>query len=191
MDSNGSLRGAIARRFTVRCRAGCWTRFPTPIPSSSGTARATRCTSTRRCSHTWKADARLPHVQRRHNRRRHGHGRDQLDLELGALTRTFDRDDSPVRVRLTPDVAALGAAMKGAANRRVAQLGALVSANPLYLYDLGDNSRTFGSPPITFAQSTTCGRERRPPRAGIEPPPRSIVAACLTGPCLRGLSAMC
>ncbi len=36
------------------------------------------------------------------------------DLELGALKRTFDREDSPVRVRLTPDVGALGAAMKGA-----------------------------------------------------------------------------
>lgn len=36
------------------------------------------------------------------------------DLELGALKRTFDRDDSPVRVRLTPDVMALSAAMKSA-----------------------------------------------------------------------------
>lgn len=34
------------------------------------------------------------------------------DLELGALKRTFDREDSPVRVRLTPDVIALAAAMK-------------------------------------------------------------------------------
>jgi predicted amidohydrolase YtcJ len=34
------------------------------------------------------------------------------ELELGALQRTFDRDDSPVRVRLTPDVGALGAALK-------------------------------------------------------------------------------
>ena len=33
------------------------------------------------------------------------------DLEVGALTRTFDRDDSPVRVRLTPDAVALVAAM--------------------------------------------------------------------------------
>ena len=36
------------------------------------------------------------------------------DLEVGALTRTFDREDSPVRVRLTPDAVALAAAMKGA-----------------------------------------------------------------------------
>jgi len=36
------------------------------------------------------------------------------DLEIGALRRTFDRDDSPVRVRLTPDAAALGAALKSA-----------------------------------------------------------------------------
>ncbi len=32
------------------------------------------------------------------------------DLEVDALTRTFDRDDSPVRVRLTPDAVALAAA---------------------------------------------------------------------------------
>lgn len=36
------------------------------------------------------------------------------DLELGALRRTFDRDDSPVRVRLTPDAGALGAVLKSA-----------------------------------------------------------------------------
>ncbi len=35
------------------------------------------------------------------------------DLEPGALKRTFDREDSPVHVRLTPDVMALAAAMKG------------------------------------------------------------------------------
>ena len=33
-------------------------------------------------------------------------------LEIGALQRNFDTPDSPVRVRLTPDVSALGAAMK-------------------------------------------------------------------------------
>ena len=36
------------------------------------------------------------------------------DLELGALRRAFDGDASPVRVRLTPDVAALGATLKSA-----------------------------------------------------------------------------
>lgn len=36
------------------------------------------------------------------------------DLEVGGLKRTFDRDDSPVRVRLTPDAVALAAAMKSA-----------------------------------------------------------------------------
>jgi hypothetical protein len=36
------------------------------------------------------------------------------DLEVGALKRTFDREDSPVRVRLTPDAVALAAAMKSA-----------------------------------------------------------------------------
>lgn len=36
------------------------------------------------------------------------------DLEIGALKRTFDREDSPVRVRLTPDAIALAAAMKNA-----------------------------------------------------------------------------
>jgi predicted amidohydrolase YtcJ len=34
------------------------------------------------------------------------------DLEIGALSRNFDSADSPVRVRLTPDVGALGAALK-------------------------------------------------------------------------------
>lgn len=34
------------------------------------------------------------------------------DLEVGALKRTFERDDSPVRVRLTPDALALAATMK-------------------------------------------------------------------------------
>jgi predicted amidohydrolase YtcJ len=33
-------------------------------------------------------------------------------LEIGALSRNFDTADSPVRVRLTPDVGALGAALK-------------------------------------------------------------------------------
>jgi predicted amidohydrolase YtcJ len=33
-------------------------------------------------------------------------------LEVGALQRTFDREDSPVRVRMTPDVVALASAMK-------------------------------------------------------------------------------
>jgi predicted amidohydrolase YtcJ len=33
-------------------------------------------------------------------------------LEIGALSRNFDGPDSPVRVRLTPDVTALGAALK-------------------------------------------------------------------------------
>lgn len=36
------------------------------------------------------------------------------DLELGGLQRNFDGADSPVRVRLTPDVSALSAAMKSA-----------------------------------------------------------------------------
>ena len=36
------------------------------------------------------------------------------DLEIGALKRTFDRDDSAVRVRLTPDVMALSAGLKSA-----------------------------------------------------------------------------
>ncbi len=36
------------------------------------------------------------------------------DLEVGALKRTFDREDSPVRVHLTPDAMALAAAMKSA-----------------------------------------------------------------------------
>lgn len=34
------------------------------------------------------------------------------DLEVGALQRSFDREDSPVRVRLTPDAGALSAALK-------------------------------------------------------------------------------
>jgi predicted amidohydrolase YtcJ len=36
------------------------------------------------------------------------------DLEVGALKRNFDGEDSPVRVRLTPDILALTAAMKSA-----------------------------------------------------------------------------
>lgn len=39
-------------------------------------------------------------------------GMTNWDLEIGALTRNFEQPASPVRVRLTPDVAALGAAMK-------------------------------------------------------------------------------
>ncbi len=34
-------------------------------------------------------------------------------LELGALTRSFGRDDSPIRVRLTPDVGTLAISLKG------------------------------------------------------------------------------
>lgn len=33
-------------------------------------------------------------------------------MEIGALQRSFDQPDSPLRVRLTPDIAALGAALK-------------------------------------------------------------------------------
>jgi len=38
---------------------------------------------------------------------------DQSDLEVGALERTFGREDSPVLVRLTPDPVGLGITLKG------------------------------------------------------------------------------
>lgn len=41
-------------------------------------------------------------------------GMTNWDLEIGALQRSFDNAESPVRVRLTPDAGALGAAMNSA-----------------------------------------------------------------------------
>jgi predicted amidohydrolase YtcJ len=41
-------------------------------------------------------------------------GSTNWDLEMGALQRTFEHEDSPVRVRLTPDVTKMGSYMGGA-----------------------------------------------------------------------------
>ena len=58
------------------------------------------------------------------------------ELELGALRRTFDRDDSPVRVRLTPDVAALGAVLKSA-DAAFAFIGKAGEKNTRHLFTNG------------------------------------------------------
>ena len=58
------------------------------------------------------------------------------DLEIGALQRTFDRDDSPVRVRLTPDAGALGATLKSA-DAAFAFVGSTGERNTPHLFTNG------------------------------------------------------
>lgn len=58
------------------------------------------------------------------------------ELELGALRRTFDRADSPVRVRLTPDVGALGATL-GSADAAFAFIAAAGAKNTGHLFTNG------------------------------------------------------
>ncbi|MDC8786889.1 amidohydrolase [Roseateles koreensis] len=60
-------------------------------------------------------------------------GSTNWDLEIAALKRTFEKDDSPVRVRLTPDVYKLSAAMKGGADEVLDMVSKLATKNSRHL----------------------------------------------------------